>query len=345
MGKDLQRKITLKDISLASGYTVGTVSHALNNRPDIPESTREKIRSLAKEMGYFPNAMAAALRSGNTKTVALIVCDIACVHFSYMARYVESLLRQHGYTTMIFSTDNDSAQELEAVRIALNRLVDGVIICPLECRDSGSMALLRSSGTPYVVIGRHLENEDDTCVLCNDEEGGYLVTRHLLDLGHRRLMYVGIHGCVSSDAERFAGYCRALREMGIEPEDKPYLYHSDLTSPDSGAEKLSAVLKRVRPTAAFAFCDEVAYSLCNSLSVLGLRVPEDFSVAGFDHIAGYMQCLPPLTSVASVGDNISTVAAIKLLALMNSKGGLRPETILTPVCVVLPKASVSTRKK
>ncbi len=337
MSQETRARVTLRDIALQSGYTVNTVSHALRGKSDISAATRKKILDIAGEMGYVGNALASSLRSGRSNTIAVIVSDVINPHFSFVVHNIEACAREGGYSTIVLSTGDVLERECQAVKTALSHLVDGVLICPSQLGKE-PLTLLRQSGMPYVIMGRQFQDEIDNQVLLDDEGGAYLLTESLIARGHRRILYVGGNEQFSSQAERLSGYRRAMKGAGIGDAEQlvcPYARYAALEE----AGTLQKLTEEFKPTAIFAFRDEMAWTIINQLRPAGVEVPRDVSVAGFDYTAEHLRFLPALTTVAAQFDNYSTVAARRLLDLIR-RGGQPPRTIRLAMRLIEPDATV-----
>lgn len=331
-------RVTLKDIAAQSGYTVNTVSHALRGKRDIAPATRQKIAEIAREMGYVGNTLASSLRSGRSGMVAVIVEGVVNPHFSAVVHNVEGCLRSAGYSMIVLCTGDAPVQEQDAVRTALKHLADGVLICPTQLSEA-PIDMLRQSGIPYVVMGRDLKGNRDDQVLWDDEGGAYLLTESLIARGHRRILYVGGEAQLSSERERLGGYRRALADAGMEGAALVCPFGEYAALEAAGA--LKELLARYRPSAVFAFRDAMAWTIINALRASGVRVPEDVSVAGFDYTAEHLHFLPALTTVAARADSYATVAARRLVELME-KGGQPPRTTRLAMRLVEPNATVQS---
>ena len=178
MGKDPNRPVTLQDIAKATGYTINTVSRALKDKDDISRETCAYIQRVAREMGYVRNYLASSLRSGRTKTLAMIAGSMMNPFYAILMDLIQREAVQYGYSLFILCSQDDPDTELKAVQMALSRQVDGILITPCSF-ESPALSLLRESHIPFVLLSRFQEGSRDDCVYCNDEEGGYLAARHL----------------------------------------------------------------------------------------------------------------------------------------------------------------------
>lgn len=319
-------KVTLKDIAQRTGYSVNTVSRALRDKDDIAEDTRAKIKALAAEMGHINNTLASSLRLGYTNTLAVILGDVSNPHFAVMMKEIEGQARELGYSSFLLNTNEDEEQELEAIRSALNKNVDGIILCPAQKSDR-NIRYLQSLGVPFVLIGRHYEEPDTDYVICNDELGGYQATRYLLELGHRRILMLHGPNYISSARERLAGYRRALREADI-PEDPGLVREVSVTGWE--CRDLFGCIGNpdVQFTAIFAFSDLLAWEAWRCLRQKGVRIPEDCSIIGFDHIQSRLSLPFALTSVSSYKGQMSTTAVELLVRRIRQACGEEPQHII-----------------
>ena len=163
------RRVTLKDIAEKTGFTVNTVSQALRGSPKLREETKAAIRAAAKELGYVHNALAGSLRSGSSRTIAIIVGDTSNLRFSIQLHAFELAFRTLGYQVIVMNTDETAQYELDAVKNAVRSSVDGVLLCPCQ-KSRAAIDLLESCRTPYVLFGRCYD--DLPAVIWDDERGG-----------------------------------------------------------------------------------------------------------------------------------------------------------------------------
>ena len=308
--KNRKQPVTLKDVAEAVGYSVNTVSRALREKDDISKKTRERIKHTAIELGYISNAAATSLRLGYTSTIAVILGDISNPHFAIIMKEIEDRAGKLGYTSFLLSTNEDEAQELRAIQSAVNKNVDGIILCPTQ-KSERNIAYVKATGVPFVLIGRHFHQIETDYVVCDDELGGYQATKFLLENGHRDILILTGPSYISSAQERLSGYCKALNEYGVPVRDNLILE----TAVTSGSNKniLSKLAqKEVRYSAIFAFSDLLAWEAWTYLEQLGKRVPEDCSLVGFDYIQSRIPLPFQLSTISSHKFKMS-VAAVDLL--------------------------------
>ena len=280
-------KTRLKDIAEATGFSVNTVSHALRDAPDIAEETKRRIREVAQQLDYIPNLRAGGMKSGKSRILSVILPDIGNPHFTIMFREIERFFSAVQMTPFFMNTAENGDAEINAVRLSIGQNVDGVLLCPTQTQTE-SIRLLEKSKIPFVLVGRRFEEMDTDYVVCDDTEGARTATEHLLSLGHRKIAFVRVNEHISSDRERFAGYCAALAEAGLS--DQQIVLPLTLTDEENRGAIRAFLLANPDCTAILAFNDMLAYSIIRKAETLERSVPASLSVVGFDNIASaYMR--------------------------------------------------------
>lgn len=316
--KKHKKVVTLKDLAEMTGYSINTVSRALRGKDDIAGETTLKIKQTARDMGYINNTIASSLRLGYTNTIAVILGDISNPHFAIMTKEIENHARQYGYSAFLLNTNENSKMEREAIKTAINKNVDGIIICPTQENDS-NVEFLMQSGVPFVQIGRHCESLDANYVVCDDVQGGYLAAKFLIENGHRRILFLNGPSYISSAKERYIGYVKAHKEAGL-PVFEELIEEVSVSESD-----VLAILERMKKedihfTAIFAFSDSIAWEAWTWIHKNGGRVPEDVSLIGFDHIQSRMAIPFQLTTISSYKAKMSITAVDCLRSRINPDG-------------------------
>lgn len=325
MGKDPNRPVTLQDIAKATGYTINTVSRALKDKDDISRETCAYIQRVAREMGYVRNYLASSLRSGRTKTLAMIAGSMMNPFYAILMDLIQREAVQYGYSLFILCSQDDPDTELKAVQMALSRQVDGILITPCSF-ESPALSLLRESRIPFVLLSRFQEGSLDDCVYCNDEEGGYLAARHLIETGHRKVAMLSHRQVVFSSRKRFTGFRQACLDAGIPEEDIGY---ACLQDPDEILAQLKAWIA-AGFNGLFSFCDVEAWGTITLLENNGFRVPDDLHVIGFDNILGYINFTKPICSVDCHLQDEARIA-IELIRNRIHDPSLPPQQVVIPV--------------
>ena len=318
-------QVTLEDVARATGYTINTVSRALKNKPDIARTTCEHIQQVAREMGYTRNYIASSLRSGRTKTLAMIVGSMSNPFYAILADLIQREAFRLGYMLMILCSQDDPQMEIKIVETALSRQVDGIMMIPWS-HEAPAMDILRRSNVPYVLLNRQLGSDLDDCVLYDEEQGGYLAGKHLIGEGHRKLAMISHRDVVYSSSLRFEGFMRACTEAGIPRGDVDY----------REVREEGEIIRQLQEwhqkgiTGLFSFCDVEAWEEMTLMERAGLRVPEDFAMVGFDNILGYVNFHRPLCSVECDFQQ-EAVLAIDMLRKRIHEPDLPQQKVILPV--------------
>lgn len=311
-------KVRLKEIAEATGFSINTISHALRDAPDISEATKKKIREVAEQLEYIPNLRASSIKSGKSRVISVILPDIINPHFTIVFREIERFFSEVGITPFFMNTNENAEDEINAVRLSIGQNVDGVIICPTQI-STQSIHLLEKSRIPYVLIGRHFDEQLPTnYVVCDDTAGAYLATRHLISLGHRHIACVKVNDCISSSRERLAGYRRALEEAGITPDER-HMLELELTDVNNSNAIREFLLRTPECTAILSFNDILAYRIINVILALGRRIPQDISVMGFDNICSDYTFPIELSSVSVSKKHMANIASEMLYDYISGK--------------------------
>jgi LacI family transcriptional regulator len=307
----------MKDIANATGFSTNTVSRALRNMPDISEETRRQIKEVSRQMGYLNNTIASSLRLGRTKTLAVIIPDVSNLFFCYAMEEIERAAAEKGYSTILLNTSEMGEHELRAIQTAIQKNVDGVIISPSQ-NSLDNIQLLISSGIPFVLLARYFNDVDTDYVVGDDTMGSYLAVKHLIDQGHRNILLLNGYSSHNSSAqERFAGYCQAHEQAGL-PIQQDLL--REVSAKGDSCNNVLRTIIQSRPdiTAIFAFSDLIAWTTIDCLLRNGIRVPEDISIVGYDHIQAHLSIPFPLTTVDNYITRMAGEALDVLFAKMKS---------------------------
>ena len=301
-------KVTLKDIAREVGLSPTAVSLVLNDRPcKISAESRARIKEVARKKRYIPNQIARSLVTQHSQTLGLIVPNIESRFFSSLAHRLEVACRKRGYLLLIANSDDSTHNDADLIHLLINRGVDGLfIVVADELRYArGLKSILEQLPVPYVMVDRFIDGLDCDYVGFNNEQGGYLATSYLLGRGHERIAAL-INKESKTGLERMAGYERALREHGVDPD--PELEFHTAYYIDDAYESAKGILKS-DATAIFASSDNIALGLLKLLYANDLRVPRDYSVVSYDNSAADTLFEPALTSIEQ---NSSELAASAL---------------------------------
>ena len=331
-------KVTLRDIAREVGLSTTAVSLVLNDRPcKISEESRRRIKEVARRKRYIPNQIARSLVTRRSQTIGLVVPNIESRFFSSLARRLELGCRERSYALLITNSDDSSENDAELVALLANRGVDGIFVVASTGAegDASLRGALEGLPTPYVMVDRLPAGLACDKVAFNNEAGGYLACRYLLDAGHRRIACL-LNTASNTGRERLAGYERALRERGIEP-DPALVFPCAYYIPE--AYEVAERLLGTDATAVFAGSDNIALGLLKRLYERGLRVPRDYSVVSYDNSAADVLFEPALTSIEQNVDELAAAALdVMFRRVEEDELGEPEDRILMPRLVI--KSSV-----
>lgn len=331
----------IKDVARDVNMSTATVSRALRGLPGVSEETRARVVETALRLGYVASPGAAALASGKTRTVAVIVPWVTRWFFSAVVQGAEEVLREQGYDLLLYNLAGDeSARHRVFETTLLNKRVDAVLVLSLK-PTTDELARLDKLGRPVTIVGADVPGW--ATVRIDDVEAARAATRHLTGLGHRRIGYVGgeIEGVLdfTAPAARLTGYREALGEAGIEVDESLEAEGGfTVAGGTEAAEHLLGLPER--PTAIFAASDEMAFGVLRTARELGLRVPEDLSVVGIDdhEMAGIFD----LTTIAQPVHEQGRVAALQVLSALSAPLWA-PEQVLLPTELVVRRTTAPPR--
>lgn len=334
--------VTLRDLAARLGVHPSTVSRVASGDPSarVTAATRERIEALLRETDYRPNGIARSLKLRQAFVLGMIVPDITNPFFAAMFRGIEDAALPRGYNVILCNTDGSPNRERSQQQMLLERRVDGLILASAHLQDP-AVRRLRADGIPHVVVNRYSE-PDDAFVGSDDEAGARLVTDHLIELGHVRIGHLSGPQRVSTSVLRQRGYRKALAAAGIA--DQALVAESGYVE-EGGLRAAMQLLDRppsLRPTALFAVNDLAALGVYDACRRLGLRIPEDVAVAGFNDIPQSSKLDPPLTTIQVPVHDVGVVAAGILIDQVES-GELSSRRVVFAPQLVVRGSTVASR--
>lgn len=323
-------KITIYDIAKELGLSPSTVGHALNGTGRISENTRDRVTLAAAKMGYQPSLVAKSLSNNRTFTIGVIVPSISIPAYSAMVNGVESVAYDAGYNIILCCSQFDQQREAQYLQMLRNRRVEGIVIIPTRRVISHKKQLeqlikIDDSGLPLVVLEQNIHEENLTKVVMDNFNGAKKITNHLISLGHKNIGFLNL-GYEETDFagnERFAGYKAALSEAGLQFHEQLAAQGATITSLEDEQYPSDSFARYYedagRPSAIFAVCDALAIKIIRDCNLMGLKVPEDIAIAGFDNIqlAGLIN--PPLTTVQQPARDMGKRAADIVLGRIDGR--------------------------
>lgn len=305
---------TMKQVAEMAQVSVATVSRVINDSGYVSPTLQTRVRTAMKQLRYQPSALARGLRKQETQTIGVMLPQLNNPFFATLAFAIEKTLFRHQYHCFICSAEEDRDKEDAYVQMMLRQRVDGVIVVPTG-HSAQSIAQLLEGDIPVVFVDRDLPDLSASRVLADNRHGGELLVQHLLDLGHRHIAIISMPTYSEAVSQRLEGVTSALQAASI-PIREPS-FSTSLQQFESGYQCAMEMLQHSsRPSAIMALTDMLAIGVLHAAAQLGLQVPEDLSVTGFDDIPLAAQVLPELTTAAQPLYDMGETAAQVLLRHM-----------------------------
>lgn len=314
---------TMKDIARKARVSVNTVSRALADKPDIKEETKARITRIAERLGYTRNVIAYSLRQHTTRTVGVVVSDNANPYFARVIKGIEDVLRDREYQMILCNTDEDPKLEKHAVKVLIEKRVDGLLIVPVE-KEVDHIKNLLSMRIPAVFLCRKLEGIAANYVVNDDLLGGYLAARHVTKHKDRPIFYLSGPMAICNARDRLQGFRKALAEVGLD-FDESHIITGNIKLEDGYANMREVLRNASPPISVLCFSDYVAIGAMRAIRDAGLMIPEDVCIVGYDDIEFASRLPISLTTIDHPRYSIGTQGAHILLEII---GGIRPHNKL-----------------
>ncbi len=325
---------TIPDVAARAGVSRATAARALGGRGSVSASAHEKVRAAARELGYQANGVARSMITGRTMTLGVVVGDIENEFFSRLVRGFTDVVRERGYDTILANTDERLDSERSAIRVLLERRVDGLLVAPVSMRDGRHLREARDAGAPIVLVDRRIPRSGLDTVIVDGVAAAREAVEHFLAAGHRRIglvtgSAVGVgeddgEDPTSTSVDRLTGYREALEAAGL-PFDPALVRVGDFHL--EAARRRTADLLRApdRPTAVLATDSVLALGAFLAVRDVGLSCPGEVSLAGFDDPPWTSVVQPPLSVMDQPAYELGATAGRRLLARIEN-GAARPRT-------------------
>jgi DNA-binding LacI/PurR family transcriptional regulator len=301
-----RKKATLTEVAAVTGVAPMTVSRVVNGSGYVSEETREKVLSAVKKLNYRRNGLARSLKRQRTETVGLVLGDISNPYSTELANAVRESLSVRGYNLFICISEHSAKEDTKAFDALVDHNVDGIIVATRSNTEGDKeLKAIVERGMPVVVVGRDFHHDAADFVAADNLTGGFEATRHLIDLGHRRIGFIGAEFSYKSNLKRLQGYLNALKAHRIKIDERLVTGRKETISevPGYSTEKMGYEgMKRLLslpdpPTAIFARNDFTAVGAMTAIKEAGLSIPKDIAIVGFDDIPLAVHTSPPLTTV------------------------------------------------
>jgi LacI family transcriptional regulator len=324
----------IHDVAKRAGVAPITVSRVVNNNGYVSKETRRRVEAAIIELDYIPNSLGPSLRFKRTQTLALVLSDITNPFWTTVARGVEDAANKRGYHIIIGNTDESPEKQEDYLIFLLKKQVDGFLVVPAS---SQSLTILQKRRVPVVALDRHFPEEHIDSVRCDSVGGAFSLTKHLLELRHRRIAIITGRADQSTASDRVAGMLQALEQASIN--EVPHVYWGEYTQ-QCGYEYTQQLLQLdPRPTAIFAANNFIAIGVMHALRDAKVRVPKDISVVAFDELPPAITIDPFFTVAAQPAYDMGRQATELLLSRLREEGPNEPHEIVLPVEIILRQSS------
>ncbi|MBS4204464.1 LacI family DNA-binding transcriptional regulator [Lederbergia citrea] len=306
------KRLTIKDIAAKSGVSISTVSRVLNRKEEgMSQETREKVLQVIEELNYQPNLFARGLITKQSKLLGLVVPNIQNPFFPELCRGAEDEANRHQYSLIICNSDDNAAKEESYLRLLNEKQVDGILLSSGDNLSVLTEKQLEYGKTPFVLMDRGGDSGKYNSIFVDNEKGGYLAGRHLIELGHRKVACIIGSENLRNSNERLAGFRRAMMEVGMELPDDHIINGEFHIEPAYKQSK--EFLENKNVTAIFTCNDLMACGVYQAASELGMKIPDDLSIIGFDDIPLVSALIPKLTTIRQDIYNMGRRAAKMLI--------------------------------
>jgi len=332
--------VSIREVAALAGVSVGTVSNVLN-RPDVvAEPTRRRVQDAIKKLGFIRNESARHLRAGRSRTIGLVVLDVANPFFTDVARGVEDEASESGLAVILCNSDDQQAKESRYLALLEEHRVQGILITPVSDAYE-RLARLQRRGTPVVLVDSRSPSRGQCSVSVDDVLGGDLAVSHLLEAGHEQIAFVGGPLSIRQVADRRDGAVRALKRAGRALGDMHMIETTALNV--SAGQRAGAAIAEIaadaRPTAVFCANDLLALGVLQEMTSHRIRVPEGIAIVGYDDVDFASAAAVPLSSVRQPRHQLGRAAAQLLIEEALGSGAHRHRQVVFEPDLVVRKSS------
>jgi LacI family transcriptional regulator len=337
--------VSIRDVAAYAGVSVGTVSNVLN-RPDVvAEPTRSRVQAAIKQLGFIRNESARQLRAGRSRTIGLVVLDVANPFFTDVARGVEDEASESGLAVILCNSDDQQAKETHYLELLEEHRVQGILITPVPGAHD-RLARLQRRGTPVVLVDSRSPTHGQCSVAVDDVLGGDLAVTHLLGQQHERIAFVGGPMSFRQVADRHEGAERALRRAGLRADQLQVIETTALNVPAGklAGTAIAEMPAALRPTAVFCANDLLALGVLQEMTAHRIRVPDGVSIVGYDDIDFAAAAAVPLSSVRQPRHQLGRTAAQLLLEEALGEASHQHRQVVFEPELVIRQSSLARRQ-
>jgi LacI family transcriptional regulator len=338
------KKTSLSDIAKHLGVSKTLVSFVLNGKGKefrISEEICKKVLDIAKELNYQPNRIAQGLRTGKTNTIGLIIADIANPFFGILGREIEKEAARHGYSVIFCSSDENPDKSRQQIAMLQQSQVDGYIISPPKHSEDQIRALAKGS-VPFVLIDRYFPEIDCNYIVVDNFDAAYNATKHLLSMGRKRIANITVNLDLVNMIERAAGYRQALKDAAIEIDENlikilPFSHNNKDVA--RAIKELVSIQDHDKVDAILFSTSKLGINGIESISSLGLKIPDDIAIVSFDNPDAYKICISPVTVINQPLKEIGkTAVQILLSELKHPENPVKNQKIILKTDLIIRKS-------
>ncbi len=322
------KKINIKDIAKEVGTSIATVSRALNNKEGVSDDMRKRVLLKAKELGYIANGLARGMKTSKTFTVGVLISDIKNPYFSEVISSMERVLYAKKYNLIICNVGENSTKEREYLELLVSKSVDGLLVAPVK--EEKNLSIYRKlvrHGIKLVFFDRLVDSIQTDAVIVDNEAATYEAVRYLAKFGHKKIG--AIYGIEKSytGAERLKGFLEAIKDFELDAR-KEWIRSGEFKEDVSYERALEILSMKERPSAIIAMNNFTTLGVMRAVKELGIKVPDELSVMGFDDAEWMKVCSPSVTTIIQPTDVIGMTAATLLLDAIEGDETRKPQHVV-----------------
>ncbi len=330
--KNFSSTITIIDVAREAGVSYGTVSRVINDSPNVKPETRERVKEVINRMGFVGNRNARSLVSGRSNVIGLLIPDLGTAYIGEIIRGIDFELETANYNLMLYTTHRRETKETGYISSLIQSGVDGVILI-LPRNPANYLERLRALKFPYVLVDHQGIDEQGPAVGATNFQGAMDSTEYLISLGHRKIAFITGSMDLGCAQERLAGYKAALEKHSL-PVKQEWIIEGDFEQSTGYVGAKVLISLKEKPTAIFASNDMMAFGVMNAVRDMGLKIPGDMSIIGFDDIFQSSQTMPGLTTVQQPLEQMGRKAT-RMLVEMMSEGEIKSGKVELPTHLVI----------
>ncbi len=312
--------VTIKDVSKFAQVSTSTVSRVVTRNGIVSDVTRDKVLNAIDTLGYQPNFLAQGLKNRKSNVIGVVITDMCSPFYSFMLRGIENVIIKEKKNMIVCSGHGDTQIEKQAIDSLLGNQCEALILnmeSSIEDTQSIFSDLIRKN-VPTIMMGGFLAKEAEYSVIIDNEHGGYLATRYLIDKGHRKIVHLTGQQEYCDTRDRLKGFKRALKEAGIQYDDR-YVIEGEFDNESGFNETCKLLENDLEFSAIFAGDDEIAVGVIDALRSKGRKIPEDVSVVGFDDMFFSRFMHPKLTTIRQPITEMGTTASQMAMDIIKGK--------------------------